>query len=116
MIKQADKGRTFVIMTKKYYYEMVMEHLLDHSTYTEANDEDPDKRIMEIIKEYADEYMPDVFTERENECISGFSPTTNKFYCLPKIHKSKEIEKIMEERPADHLKMPDSPNIHEDQL
>ena len=49
--------------------------------------------------------------EKENEYISGFSPTSSKFYCLPKIHKTKEIEKIMEERPADHLKMPDPPNI-----
>ena len=98
-------------MTKKYYHEMVMEHLLDHSTYTEANDEDPDKRVMEIIKECADEYTPDVLTEKENEHISEFSPTSSKFYCLPKIHKSKEIEKIMEERPADHLKMPEPPNI-----
>ena len=89
VIKQADKGGTVVIMTKKYYHEMVMEHLLDHSTYTEANDEDPDKRVMEIIKEYADEYTPDVLTEKENECISEFSPTSSKFHCLPKIHKSK---------------------------
>ena len=90
---------------------MVIERLLDHSTYTEANDEDPDKRVMEIIKEYADEYTPDVLTEKENEYISEFIPTSSKFYCLPKIHKSKEIEKIMEERPADHLTMLEPPNI-----
>ena len=111
VIKQADKGGTVVIMTKKYYHKMVMEHLLDHSTYTEANDEDPDKRVMEIIKEYADEYTPDVLTEKENEYISEFSPISSKFYCLPKIHKSKEIEKIMGERPADNLKMPEPQNI-----
>ena len=63
VIKQDD----VVIMMKKYYHEMVMEHSLDHSTYTEANDEDPDKRVMEIIQEYADEYTPDVLTEKENE-------------------------------------------------
>ena len=107
VIKQDD----VVIMMKKYYHEMVMELLLDHSSYTEASDEDPDKRVMEIIKEYADEYTPDVLTEKENEYISEFSKTSSKFYCLPKIHKSKEIEKIMEERPADHLRMPEPPNI-----
>ena len=66
---------------------------------------------MEIIKEYADEYTPDVLTEKENDYISEFSPTSSKFYCLPKIHKNKEIEKIMEERSADHLKIPEAPNI-----
>ena len=66
VIEQADKGRTVGIMTKKYYHKMVMEHLLDQSTYTKANDEDPDKRVMEIIKEY----MPDVLTEKQNEYIS----------------------------------------------
>ena len=116
MIKQVDKGGTVVIMTKKYFHEMVMEHLLDHSTYTEANDEDPDKKVMEIIKEYADECTPDVLTEKENEYISEFSPTSSKFYCPPKIHKRKEIEKIMQERPADHLKMPEPPNTPGDQL
>ena len=94
VIKQADKGGTVVIMTKKYYHEMVMEHLLDHSTYTEANDEDPDNRVMEIIKEYADEYtVPDVLAEKENEYISEFSPTSSKFYCLQKIKKAKKLKR-----------------------
>ena len=71
MIKQTDKGGIVVIMTKKYYHDMVMEHLLDHSTYTEANDEDPDKRVMEIVKEYADEYTPDVLTESSSKLRPG---------------------------------------------
>ena len=44
---------------------------------------------MEIIKEFADEYTPDleVLTEKENEYICDFIPTSSKFYCLPKIRK-----------------------------
>ena len=62
-IKQADKGGAVVIMTKKFYSEMVMEHLRDESTYLEADLENPDKRVMEIIKEFADEYTSEVLTE-----------------------------------------------------
>ena len=68
-IKEADKGGAVVIMTKSYY-EMVMEHLRDESTYLEADLENPDKRVMEIIKEFADEYTPEVLTEKENDYIN----------------------------------------------
>ena len=78
-------------MTKHYYYEMVMEHLRDESTYLEADPENSDKRVMEIIKEFADEYTPEVLTEKENEYICDFISTSSNFCCLPKIHKSKEI-------------------------
>ena len=50
-IKAADKSGAVVIMTKNYHYEMVMEHLRDENTYLEADLENPDKRVMEIIKE-----------------------------------------------------------------
>ena len=42
---------------------------------------------------------------KENEYICDFIPTRSKFYSLPKIHKSEEIERIMEERPTKYLKM-----------
>ena len=111
IIKEADKGGTVVIMSKTYYYEMVMEHLRDRTTYEESETEDHDKRVMELIKEYADQNTPDILTEKENECISDFIPSSSKFYCLPKIHKSKEIQKIMKETPTEYLKLPEPPII-----
>ena len=42
-IKEADKGGAVVIITKNYYYEMVMEHLRDESTYLEVDLENLDK-------------------------------------------------------------------------
>ena len=105
------KGGTVVIMTKTYYYEMVMEHLRDRTTYEESETEDHDKRVMELIKEYADQNTPDILTGKENECISDFIPTSSKFYCPPKIHKSKEIQKIMKETPTEYLNLPEPPII-----
>ena len=66
---------------------------------------------MELIKEYADQDTPDILTKKENECISDFIPSGGKFYCLPKIYKSKEIQKIMKETPTEYLKMPEPPII-----
>ena len=80
-----------VIMSKTYYYEMVMEHLRESTTYEDSETEDHHKRVMGLIKEYVDQNRPYILTEKENECISDFIPTSSKFYCLPKIHKSKEI-------------------------
>ena len=110
-IKEADIGGAVVIMTKNYYYEMVMEHLRDESTHLEADLENPDKRVMEIMKEFTDEYTPEVLTEKENEYICDFIPTSSKFYCLPKIHKSEEIKRVMKERPTKYLKMSEPPSI-----
>ena len=110
-IKEADKGGAVVIMTKNYHYEMVMEHLRDESTYLEADLENPNRRVMEIIKEFADEYTLEVLAEKENEYICDFIPTSSKFYCLPKIHKNEEIKIIIEERPIKYLKMSEPPSI-----
>ena len=109
IIKEADKGGTVVIMSKTYYYEIVMKHLRDSTTYEESEIEDHDKRVMELMKEYADQNTPDIL--KENECISDFIVTSSKFYCLSKIHKSKEIQKIMKEAPTEYLKMPEPPII-----
>ena len=111
VIKASDKGATVGVMSKTYYYEMVMEHLRDSTTYEESETEDHDKRVMELTKEYADQNAPDIITEKENECISDFIPTSSKFYCLPKIHKSKEIQTVMKETPTEYLKMPEPPII-----
>ena len=66
---------------------------------------------MEIIKEFADKYTPEVLTEKENEYKCDFIPTSSKFYCLPKIHKSEEIKRITEERLTKYLKMSEPPSI-----
>ena len=100
-----------VIMSKTYHYEMVMEHLRDRTTHEESETEDYDKRVMELIKEYADQNTPDILTEKENECISDFIPSSSKFSSLPKVHKGKEIQKIMKETPTDYLKLPEPPII-----
>ena len=63
-----------------------------------------------IIKEFADEYTPEVLTEKENEYICDFIPTSSKFYSLPIIHKGEEIKRIMEERPTKYLKMSKPPS------
>ena len=111
VIKEADKGGAVVIMTKSYYCEMVMEHLQDTSTYMEADVENPGKRVLEIVKEHADEKTPNILTAKENEYISDFVPSSSKFYCSPKIHRNEEIKRIMEEKPTRYLKMPEPPSI-----
>ena len=84
-----------------------MEHLRDSTTYEVCETEDHNKRVMELIKEYSDHNTPDILTKKENERIGDFVLTSGKFYCLPKKHKSKEIQKIMKETPTEYLKIPE---------
>ena len=69
VVKETDKGGAVVVMTKDYCHEMVMEHPRDTGTYIEADVENPDKRVLEIVKEHADENTPNIPTAKENEYI-----------------------------------------------
>ena len=93
VIIEADKGGTVVIMSKTYYYEMVMEHLRDRTTHEESETEDHDKRVMELIKEYADQNTPDILTEKENECISDFICPVASFTAYRKYTRAKKSKK-----------------------
>ena len=105
-IKEGDKGGTVVIMTKNYYYEMVMEHLRDESTYLEADLENPDKRVIEIIKELADEYTPEVLTEKKmNIYVILFRQAANStaYQKSTKAKKLKELWKKDQQNMEDQL-------------
>ena len=82
-----------VIMSKTYHYKMVMEHLRDSTTYEESETEDHDKRVMELIQEYADQNTPDILTEKENECINDFIPTVESSTAYRKYTRAKKSKK-----------------------
>ena len=49
IIKEADKGGTVVIMSKKHYCKMVFDHLNDNQIY-ERTDNTSDNKVMNKIK------------------------------------------------------------------
>ena len=60
IIKEADKGGSVVIMTKKHYKKMVYEQLNDNITYRRTNDS-WDKKVMKelgkLVEKYKDNLM-----------------------------------------------------------
>ena len=109
VIKEADKGGAIVIMTKDQYRKMVMKHL-DSDAYELVADKNIDKKVMQKIEEYTEKYS-DLLEPEETKYISDFKYSTSNFYVLPKVHKSKDITRIVEENPVDCLKIKDIPEI-----
>ena len=93
IVKEADNGGAVVIMNAKHYLKMISDHLNDETTYkmVESNcDAEVMKGIAKIIEKYKDN-----LTKKEKEYLIRFSYNTSNFYDLPKIHKSKLIQKVI---------------------
>ena len=53
----------------------------------------------------------DVLEEHEIEYLTEFPPSTSNFYVLPKVHKSKIITNLVEEKSVEYLKIENPPEI-----
>ena len=51
-----------------------------------------EKRIMKTITFLVNIYVYERVTEDEKDYITSFKPNTAKFYGLPKIYKSKQVQ------------------------
>ena len=107
-VKESDKGGATVVITKSYYKQMVHDHLHDTDTY-EVLSEDlyHDNIVRKKLQEFAEKY--EILSATEVKYISGFSYNTANFYCLPKIHKSKQLQDLIESKPSEYIKMADPP-------
>ena len=98
-------------MTKSYHKQIVHDHLHDTDIY-EVLSEDLDhvNIVMEKLKEFAEKY-DEILSPKEVKYISNFPYNTANFYCLPKIHKSKQLKDLIESKPSEYIKMADPPKI-----
>ena len=93
-----------------------MEHLRDESTYLEADLENPDKRVIEIIKEFADEYTPEVLTEKKkNIYVILFRQAANST-AYQKSTKAKKLKELWKKDQQNILKCQNHRVYPEDQL
>ena len=84
IIKEADKGGSIVIMTKRHYKKMVYEQLNDNITYRRTNgscDNEVMKELGKLVEKYKDNLM-----DKEIDYLTNFSYNTSNFYGLPKVH------------------------------
>ena len=110
IIKESDKGGATVLMTKSYCKETVHDHLHGTDTYEVLSEDlDHENIVMEKLKEFAEKY--DEILSPKEVYISDFPYNTANFYCLPKIHKNKQLEDLVESKPSKYIKMADPPKI-----
>lgn len=107
-MKKADKGGNFIIMDKPYYRDsLVLENHLNHKSYTKI-DKNEDRNVMKSLNTLLRNHE-DCLTKKEVDFISNFEWKTSNFYALPKIHKSKEIIRIIKEENKIYVEV-DPPN------
>ena len=107
-IKKADKSNTLIIMDKdEYKNKLVLKGHLNTSTYEKA-DINANKNVYKDLVKLCDKYEKCI-TPSEKKVILSDDWLESKFYVLPKIHKSTDILKEINERPSDyvHMAMPD---------
>ena len=96
-------------MKKEQYKNMVTQHL-QSNVYEREHDRNADTKVMTKIENLTDKYS-DVLEEHEIEYLTEFRPSTSNFYVPPKVHKSKIITNLVEEKSVEYLKIENPPEI-----
>ena len=65
---------------------------------------------MEKLKEFGEKH-DEILFPKEVKYISDFPYNTANFSCLPKSHKSKHLQDLIESKPSEYIKMADPPKI-----
>ena len=109
VIKEADKGSAVVIMNKSYYKDKILELLNDPETYSEIPN-NMDKKTMSKINSLVTTNKSNL-TKKEIDYLTNFEYKTSQFYGLPKIHKSKLIQKAIEEQNSSCVNIQDPEDL-----
>ena len=107
--EEADKRDANIIMKKEQYKNMVTQHL-QSNVYEREYDRNADTKVMKKIENLTDKYS-DILEKHEIEYLTEFRPSTSNFYVLPKVHKSKMITNLVEEKSVEYLKIENPPEI-----
>ena len=96
-------------MKKEQYKNMVTQHL-QSNVYEKEHDRNADTKVMKKVENLTDKYS-DVLEEHEIEYLTEFRLSTSNFYVLPKVHKSKIITNLVEEKSVQYLKIENPPDL-----
>ena len=95
IIKPADKGSIVVVMSSEYYWTMCQSHLNNEQYYRCLFENDPSLIVNEKIINYPNKYRS-ILTDNEYEYLINRNYKISNFYMNPKLHKSKELNEIIE--------------------
>lgn len=108
IIKEADKGRSIVVMSTTYYKSRMETMLSDEMTYTKIQ-EKQDKIIINNLKTLLQSTDANLL-QAEIKYLTDFEYRTSQFYGLPKTHKCTSITQQRID-PEGYLHVPDPQDL-----
>ena len=105
VIKSADKGDITVVMSPQYYRKMCEYELQKNNFYKSIGSRNPESRVLQIVKDFAVKYKS-LLTAKEFEYITKRTYRMANFYCLPKLHKSEDINSILSQSVEEYVQIP----------
>ena len=95
IIKPADKGSIIVVMASKDYSNMCYRHLSDTTFYNNVDNNDPSTIVQDKVNRFAEKYKS-ILTNNKYDFLTKRCHKISNFYMLLKLHKSNEINQIIE--------------------
>ena len=94
VIKSADKGNVTVIMSTDIYQSMCTRELSKSKFYRNLGNVNPCNDVLTDVISFANTYRT-VLTTKEYHFLTKKEYKMANFYCLPKLHKSPEINELL---------------------
>ena len=101
IIKESDKGGAWFIMDREFYNQKNGEYCNYRNTYQELEKNIDNEIFNKIVK--LDTEHEDVLTDKEIKYLTHFNHQPSQLYGLPKIHKSEQIQKTVQENPSKYV-------------
>ena len=104
IIKTANKGSIIVVMTPKDYWNRCYRHLSDTTFYNNLDNNDLCTIDQDRVNEFTKKYKS-ILTNNEYDFLTKQCHKILIFYMLPKLHKSKEINKIIQRKRTEYIQI-----------
>ena len=115
IIKSADKGSIIVVMITKDYWNMCYRHLSDTTFYNNLDNNDPSVIVQDRVNNFAEKYKL-ILTNNEFVFLTKRCHKISNFFMLPKSHKSKEINEIIQRKRTEYIQIDEDILKEGDQL
>ena len=88
----------------KDYWNMCYRHLSDTTFYNNLDNNDPSTIVQDKVNKFAEKYKS-ILTNNEYDFLTKRCHKISNFYMLPKLHKSKEINEIIEIKRTEYIQI-----------
>ena len=89
-------------MSSEYYWAMCQSHLNNEQYYPCLFENNPTLIVNEKIINYANKYCS-ILTNNEYEYLINCNYKISNFYMNPKLHESKDLNKIIENKNSEYI-------------